>query len=273
MGFDEEKVDNMRTSAVEIEERRLAGIESVEQYPSFHERHRVFPAIFEDRAHERIIDLSAGVGLVGERIKNGYPAEIICNDITPTCLKILQKLGLQTVSFDLDDEQTPYPIEDGTFDAAISLATIEHLLHPDYFLRQVHRILSDDGYLYISTPNYASILYLPRLVLKGETFHNPLSGNERTRYEFYGHVRYFTYKTLLEFVSSFGFSPRVVYMPLPAESAHYRQRLARSRPKALAYRYFMTFMYRFLSPRWAPEPVLCFQKSADGSSRVRKVLL
>ncbi len=264
----------MRTSAVEIEERRLAGIESVEQYPSFHERHRVFPAIFEDRAHKRIIDLSAGVGLVGERIKNGYPAEIICNDITPTCLMILHKLGLQTVSFDLDDEQTPYPFEDGTFDATISLATIEHLLHPDYFLKETGRLLSSNGYLYISTPNYASILYLPRLVIKGETFHNPLSNNERTRYEFYGHVRYFTYKTLREYVSSFGFTLRAVYLPLPAESVHFKKMLARSRPKAWAYRHLMALMYRFLSPRWAPEPVLCFQKSsAGGGAGFRKVLL
>ncbi len=35
------------TNAIELEERRLAGIENIEQYPSVHERHRVFPAIFE----------------------------------------------------------------------------------------------------------------------------------------------------------------------------------------------------------------------------------
>ncbi len=264
----------MKTQAVVLEEKRLAGIESIEQYPDFHERHRVFPAIFEDRAHKRIIDLSAGVGVVAQRIKDGYPAELVCNDITPACLAILGKLGLNTVSFDLDDEQTPYPFEDGTFDAAISLATIEHLLHPDYFLREVGRILSDDGHLYISTPNYASILYLPRLVLKGETFHNPLSKNERTRYEFYGHVRYFTYKTLREYVRSFGFSLRAVYLPVPAESTTFKKMLARSRPKALAYRHLVVLMYRVLSPRWAPEPVLCFQKSpAGGSVGFRKVLL
>ncbi len=262
------------TNAIELEERRLAGIESIEQYPSFHERHRVFPAIFENRAHRRIIDLSAGVGIVGQRIKNGYPAEIVCNDIAPTCLRILRKLGLQTVSFNLDDEQTCYPFEDGTFDAAISLATIEHLLHPDHFLREVQRILTDEGYLYISTPNYASILYLPRLVLKGETFHNPLSKNERTRYEFYGHVRYFTYKTLREYVSSFGFRLQAVYLPVPQGSTHFRNMLAHSRPKALLYRRLLIWMYRFLSPRWAPEPVLCFQKGlADGQRRARKVLL
>jgi len=263
----------MRTSAAELEERRLAEVETIEQYPNVHERHRIFPAVFEDRAHTRLIDLSAGVGVVANRIKNGYPAELICNDITPKCLAILTGLGLQTVSFDLDNEEAPYPFEAGRFDAAISLATIEHLLHPDYFLREVHRVLSDGGYLYISTPNYASILYLPRLVVKGESFHNPLSTNERTRYEFYGHVRYFTYKTLKDFVGSFGFALRAVYLPLPAESTHFRQQLVRSRRKAMAYRYSIALMYRFLSPRWAPEPVLCFQKSADTRGGFRKVLL
>ena len=98
------------------------------------------------------------------------------------------------------------------------------------------------------------------------------SQNERTRYEFYGHVRYFTYKTLREYVRSLGFAARR-YLPVPAETQP-SEDTCRSRPKALAYRHLVVLMYRLLSPRWAPEPVLCFQKSpAGGSVGFRKVLL
>ncbi|HEX3051824.1 MAG TPA: class I SAM-dependent methyltransferase [Aggregatilineaceae bacterium] len=265
----------MVRDAIQLEERRLEGVDSIEQYPSFHERHRIFPALFEDRHHQHIIDFSAGVGCAAERIKNGYPADLICNDITPAALAILQKLGLNTVSFDLDNDQTPYPFEDGHFDAAVSLATIEHLMHPDYFLKEVNRLLSDGGYFYISAPNYASIIYLNRILFKGESFHNPLSKNERTRYEFYAHIRYFTYKTLKEFVSAHGFVPIAVYMPVPAGSTHYLKMREASRLKAFFYRYGIMSMYRILSPRWAPEPVFCFQKgSATGKTpKFRKILL
>ncbi len=264
----------MRNDAVQLEETRLQAIRSIQDYPDVHERHRVFPAIFEDRHHKTIIDLAAGVGCAAQRIQENYPADLLCNDITPKCLTILNQLGLRTVSFDLDDCEHPFPFPDGHFDAIISLATIEHLLHVDHFLKETHRILSRDGYFYLTSPNYAALSYLPRFLLAGKTFHDPLSKSSRTRYEFYAHVRYFTYRTLLEFVSSFGFIPDTVYLARPGGSTRYQALYAHSRLKALAFRSAMMLMYRFLSPRWASEPILCFRKSGSTvDHRFRKVIL
>lgn len=264
----------MSKDAVQLEETRLQGIKGIQNYPDFHERHRVIPAIFEDRGHKTILDVAAGVGCAAQRIHENYPADLLCNDITPTCLTILNQLGLRTVSFDLDDEERPFPFPDGQFDAIISLATIEHLLHVDHFLREIHRILTDDGYLYITSPNYAALSYMPRFLLSGKTFHDPLSESSRTRYEFYAHVRYFTYRTLLEFVSSFGFTPDTVYLAVPGGSTRYQTLYASSKIKALAFRYAMTLMYHLLSPRWASEPILCFRKIGSKNERgFRKVIL
>jgi 2-polyprenyl-3-methyl-5-hydroxy-6-metoxy-1,4-benzoquinol methylase len=44
------------------------------------------------------------------------------------------------------------------FDCCISLDVIEHLNEPEYFLREIHNILKENGKLYISTAN---ICYLP----------------------------------------------------------------------------------------------------------------
>lgn len=264
----------MRKDAVQLEEARLQGIKDIQDYPDFHERHRVIPAIFEDRQHKTILDIAAGVGCAAQRIQENYPADLLCNDITPTCLTILNQLGLRTVSFDLDDDERPFPFPDGNFDAIISLATIEHLLHVDHFLREIHRMLNNDGYLYLTSPNYAALSYLPRFLLAGKTFHDPLSESPRTRYEFYAHIRYFTYRTLVEFVSSFGFVPDTVYLAAPGGSTRYQALYAKSKVKALAFRYLMTLMYYFLSPRWASEPILCFRKTGSKlERRFRKVIL
>jgi SAM-dependent methyltransferase len=264
----------MRKDAIKLEETRLQGIRNIEDYPDFHERHRVFPAIFEDRQHKKILDIAAGVGCAAQRVQEGYPADLLCNDITPACLNILKKLGLSTISFDIDDEEKPFPFSDGYFDAIISMATIEHILHLDHFLKEMHRVLNNDGYLYLTAPNYAGLVYLPRFLLTGKTFHDPLSESSRTRYEFYAHVRYFTYRTLLEFVSSFGFIPDTVYLALPEGSSRYRALYSSSKPKALAFRYAMMVMYRVLSPRWASEPILCFRKTGSKVDRkFRKVIL
>lgn len=264
----------MRRDAIQLEETRLQGISDIEDYPSFHERHRVFPAIFEDRLHQRILDVAAGVGCVAQRIRSDYATDLLCNDVSPTCLSILRQLDMPTVSFDIDNREAAFPFPEARFDAVVALATIEHVIHLNHFLSEMHRVLSDDGYLYISSPNYASPFHLPRLVLDGRSFHDPLSESSRQRYEFYAHVRYFTYRTLLEFVSSFGFVPDTVYLALPAGSSRYRALHSDSPLKAFAFRYAMMLTYRLLSPRWASEPILCFRKSVDRvNGRIRKVVL
>ncbi len=262
----------MRNDAIELEETRLNAVTSLEDYGALHERHRIFPEVFEGRGHRRILDLAAGVGCAAQRIKEQYEGEIYCNDVTPKCLEILNNNGLTTVSFDIDVRDSSFPFPDRYFDAILSLATIEHVIHLDEHLQEIRRILNDEGYLYISSPNYASLIYMRPLLMAGKSFHDPLVAGDQ--YEFYAHVRYFTYRTLLEFVSNFGFVAEAVYLPLPKESAKFLKLQEKSRLKALGFKYSMWFIYRFLSPRWASEPVICFRKSSNGNHRkIQKIVL
>jgi len=264
----------MRKDAIQLEEKRLQGINDIKDYSSFHERHRIFPAVFENREHKRILDIAAGVGVVGKRIQDHYKAELLCNDTSPTCLKTMKKLGIATISFDIDDEKKTFPFTDDHFDAIIALATIEHLIHIDHFLKEIHRILRDDGHLYISAPNYSGLLYLLPFLLSGKTFHDPMS--EPSRYEFYAHVRYFTYRTLLELVSSYGFVAEAVYLAIPGDSSRYQALKSKSKSRAFAFRFIIKSIYKLFSPRWASEPVICFQKTSgkfDRNLKLRKILL
>lgn len=268
----------MRTDAIKLEEIRLKGIDKIEDYTSIHERHRIFPAIFENREHKRILDIAAGVGVVGERIRDNYKVsngkfELLCNDICPSCLRILKQVGLRTTSFNIDDEEQAFPFADGSFDAIIALATIEHIINIDHFLQEIYRLLDDDGYLYLSAPNYSGLLYILPLIWTGKTFHDPMQKD--SRYEFYAHVRYFTYKTLCNFVSSFGFTLDTVYIGLPSSSSRYKALYSRSKFKALSLQIFLKILYTYFSPRWASEPVLCFRKSnaKDKVCKLRKVVL
>jgi 2-polyprenyl-3-methyl-5-hydroxy-6-metoxy-1,4-benzoquinol methylase len=262
----------MRNEAIQLEEQRLREISEVGDYQAIHERHRIFPAVFEDRQQSKILDVAAGVGVVGKRIKENYNAELLCNDICPKCLSTMEKIGLSTVTFDIDNHEKAFPFEDGHFDAVIALATIEHLLNIDHFVSEVHRILRNGGYFYVSAPNYAGLTYLLPFILTGKTFHNPL--HEADRYEFYAHVRYFTYQTLLDYVGQFGFMAEAVYLPLPHSSSRFQLLREKSKLKATAFRSVMNMMYR-MSPRWSAEPVLCFKKQNEKnvSKKMRKVIL
>jgi hypothetical protein len=86
-------------------------------------------------------------------------------------------------------------------------------------------------------------------------------------------VRYFTYRTLVEYLTSFGFVADTVYLPIPNSSTTYQAIRARSPLKAFAFRELMRFFYH-LSPRWSSEPVICFRKASNPSrAEFRKVIL
>ena len=265
----------MRNDALNLEDGRLEGLD-INTYPWIHERHRIFPGIFKPGQYGKILDIAAGMGVVARRIRDGYPCRMICNDVSENSLRNLREAGLETVSFDLDDPTGRFPFDDNTFDAVISLATLEHILHLDEHMREIRRILKDGGHLYISTPNYTGIHFVIPFLLTGKTFHDPMKGGI-DKYEFYAHVRYFTYVTMLEFVGSFGFRPDKVYLPLPEGSARYRSLKAKSRALAFAFRTTMYLIYRVLSPKWAFHPVLRFTKAPSAEEikgvRPEKVIL
>ncbi len=240
---------------------------SLENYPILHERHRLFPEIFNDRGHKRILDISAGMGVVARRIVENYPCEMHCNEVDETCLKELRKLNVHITSFDLDTGE-PIPLETQGYDAVICLATIEHLINLDAFVNDLHRILKDDGRLYLSVPNYASLYWMIPL-LRGRTFHDPFG--EKSRYEFYAHIRYFTHRTLLDYMRHFGFAPDTVYLPVPKGSSHFLRIRDRSKILAFLTQSFFRALY-LASARWHQEPVICFAKEATRVKMKKRIL-
>tara|TARA_B100000795_G_C22805483_1_gene444558 strand:- start:1052 stop:1708 length:657 start_codon:yes stop_codon:yes gene_type:complete len=55
---------------------------------------------------------------------------------------------------DLDFEKDKFSFKDNKFDLVISLAVLEHLKNPDLFLNESRRVLKNESYLFLSTPNW-----------------------------------------------------------------------------------------------------------------------
>jgi 2-polyprenyl-3-methyl-5-hydroxy-6-metoxy-1,4-benzoquinol methylase len=262
----------MRKDAITIEETRVADGQDDRNFPPFKERHRVFPAIFENRNHKKILDLAAGVGYVTKRVVEQYPAQIISHDLSPSCLRHLAKLGAPTLDFDIDSSETGFPFASGSFDAVISLVTIEHVLFVNEFLSELNRILCAGGYLYISTPNYAAWEYLAEPVIHARSYHDPLGPS--SRYEFYAHVRYFTFKALGVLLEAHGFSLECTYIALPGGSEKYQKLYKESKLKALAFRNLMRLKAQLSPLHRASEPILCLQKMDEvRPPKFKKVLI
>jgi 2-polyprenyl-3-methyl-5-hydroxy-6-metoxy-1,4-benzoquinol methylase len=111
-----------------------------------------------------------------------------------------------------DVERDPFPAADGSIDVVICCELIEHLegdVH--HMLREAKRVVRNDGLLFLTTPNHASMSHRWALI-RGRSVYPPLDDPD---YPFYAgasvrnpmrHVREFTGDEITTLLSQTGFN-------------------------------------------------------------------
>lgn len=120
---------------------------------------------------------------------------------------LLADAGVESVTWDL--ELTPYPLDDGAFDAVVMTEVYEHLRdYPVRSLAEVRRVLAPGGRLYFTTPNAAYLVNRGRLLL-GRNIATPLpdwiGGLPHAR-----HAREYTFAEVEELMRYAGLTVRMV---------------------------------------------------------------
>lgn len=99
------------------------------------------------------LDIACGSGYGSAYLATKGSPLVVGGDISPNNVRDARAAYLQpgTDFFLLDAHELPFKAD--SFDAVISIETIEHLGKPADFLKECHRILKRDGVLILSTPN------------------------------------------------------------------------------------------------------------------------
>jgi SAM-dependent methyltransferase len=142
-------------------------------------------------------------------------------DYATSGLSVGRQFGVQGVCANLNSSSS-LPFPDRAFDLVVCKDILEHLLEPLAILREVIRVLRDDGTVVISVPNH---FYWPmrlRLALgKGIIWRGLISDHGATYHEWdYMHIRFFTYKGFREFLEVAGITPVQFYWDF-GNLAHY----------------------------------------------------
>lgn len=147
---------------------------------------------------ERILDIGCWTGdstlLYGafEKFKEVYGV-----DISENALKEASKKNIKISCIELNSDELPFP--ENYFDCITMLAVIEHLVEPYHILKEVRRVIKDNGVFIIGTVNVASLSNRLRIIMGRRprtSFDTGWDG---------GHLLYFTPKDLKELLKSYNF--------------------------------------------------------------------
>jgi SAM-dependent methyltransferase len=114
-----------------------------------------------------LVDVGCGSGRVLARVAR--PGDLpVATDKDVRLLRVAVEGGLSPVQVDFD---LPLPFADGSFDAALMIDTIEHVVEPRRALLELHRLLRPGGIAIVFTPPYDSVRWT-----LAERFHHLITG-------------------------------------------------------------------------------------------------
>lgn len=147
------------------------------------------------KAHaRRVLDAGAGAGdLVAALAADGY--ETVGLEVSERAVALAAARHPGSMLIRHSVEELPWPVEQGLFDAVVTLEVIEHLLRPRRLLEGAHGALRPGGILAVSTPYHG---FTKNLVLAGLRFdrHFAVEGD---------HIRFFSDAALRRLAADTGF--------------------------------------------------------------------
>jgi SAM-dependent methyltransferase len=146
-----------------------------------------------------LLDVGCGDGTVSRLfLEAGH--RVFGVDVVPDFAEQAVKRNIEARTADVAKDGLPFP--DEVMDAIYAGALIEHLYDPEFFLRECHRVLQDEGVLVLSTPNIASLTSRLRVLFgRSPKFYGPALS-----WEFGGHIRIFTAGILKRLLEENGFA-------------------------------------------------------------------
>lgn len=154
---------------------------------------------------KRVLDIGCGGGFYSLAAHGKGCKNIIQIDSSPVCVQAAKSNLLENANYDAEGvvaDATNLPFTDGYFDFVLCIDLIEHVKEDSLLLREIRRVLRDNGLMLLATQNSNSITYvleapIQRYVLKNRNW----MGWDPT------HIRFYTPKHLLHLLTTSGLTP------------------------------------------------------------------
>jgi methionine biosynthesis protein MetW len=155
--------------------------------------------------HKRILSVGCGPGYDIDFLVEDNQVEGI--DIMHEAVVEAEKRGIRAMVW---NAEKGLPYRDEQFDIVVCKEVLEHLIDPNFVLKEIRRVMKKDGYAFLSVPNHFWYWWRLRILLgKGLVLPDFSHWNE---WDFF-HIRFFTFKGFNQLIRESGLRPVKFYYP------------------------------------------------------------
>jgi ubiquinone/menaquinone biosynthesis C-methylase UbiE len=179
--------------------------ENEKRYLSFHvyryaETLSLIVSIYQERAFEKVLDVGAGFGHMVSTLKYFCSCEVYAIDFTAKLKTLLKRRDITFKQVNLEEDKIPF--DEGFFDLVLFCEVIEHLnpLCVDKVLNEIHRVLSDEGLLLLTTPTRGPLSNVFNMFVKPKASYSKILEKGL-------HTKVYRRKELHRILEHAGFSP------------------------------------------------------------------
>ncbi|MCW4020880.1 MAG: class I SAM-dependent methyltransferase [Candidatus Bathyarchaeota archaeon] len=155
----------------------------------------------------KILDLGCGTGEFMNMVASlDEKVKVWGVDVSSLAVSKVREKGFESFVVDVNWQKLPFPKR--FFDIIYLGDVIEHLLDPDFMIKEVKRTLRAGGFLVLTTPNLASWHNRLLLLFGVQPVFSEVSTKKvfgRPGNKVVGHLRLYTLRSLKDFLSHYGF--------------------------------------------------------------------
>jgi len=173
---------------------------------------KIAPLWKKTTSFAKVLDLGCGAGVVSEELVK-YGHEVHGIDIQDEAVRRACFRGLRAKVHDINQG---IPFEDGTFNVVIATDILEHLFEPQFILKEIYRVLKNDGYAIVTLPLHFDIIQRLKIFFGGGIIsHEHLQYSANCRPWNYIHIRFFILAEVYEFIKLCNFTvEKQIFRPL-----------------------------------------------------------